>query len=1072
MNIHRGKYTCAATRVISCYWPVLLLLGLSIFCPNHSFLNAQTNTWRQDLNFGTYDFSRGIFPTPDGGYIAAGHTGAGPDLHQVYLIKLDAFGKEQWRRTYGGPEHDILDDFKRTSDGGYLLCGTSYVPGPTGFDFHLIKTDYLGNVLWDRVYGNSAIEFARAVVETSDGGYAIVGRSDDGSDVNILLIKTDSDGNEAWSNVYGGTGEDEAWGISETIDNQLVITGQSTSFGAGDQDVYLAKIDLDGNFQWFQTYGGPDDDFAFDVQPVATGGLIVGGTTRSFGAGDYDVYLLKITDSGMLEWSQTYGGAFGEWGTYIVPMPGGGYALAGSTQSFNNWFDDVYLVRTDADGNMLWQQSYIRDRKDIPHSLELLQDGSFAIAAHSRLDDVNGAVQNSVGQVFRIGPSGQLLSNYVQGQVFFDENNDCLPTPGEKTFGGWHLRAIKVGPNGGAAFHGITDSEGRFSILTDTGNYELQLIAPNAYWQPCQNNLPIAQANPFDTTMADFPMQVGIPCPEIEVDVATAALSPCSSAIYEISYCNIGTAEATNATMAVSLDSALTFVASQLPPLGQTGRTWTFELGSLEVGGCGSFFIETFLDCEAGVGRAHLVTALATPNAICLPPDPQWDGSSLVVSAVCEADSVRFSILNEGSGGMANPLLSIVVEDEILAKAIEIQLGPIGNTEITHPHNGKTLRLEVPQSPGHPGRSRPSVSIEACGNDTGFVTIFPQDDADPFRSIQAVENEAQPAVNTTIAAPEGIGNQHFIKQNTDIEYLIRFQNTGEDTATTVVILDTLSHWLDVTTVRQGASSHPYTLAVNNAGVLEFAIENAALPPASQNDTASVGYLKFRVSQVPDAPFDSTILNRASISFDYKLPVAWPQYFHTLQKPEVYSISDVSLCTGGLYGGVAYQGDTAFFELTQLPLYDSLNYTQIDIGEFGATVVIDTFVNLGDPLNGWLLENDTTLVENFDLGAGCDSIVVWNVEVLTGTSELNDLIKLHISPNPFSSRLTIECNHQIESIQIFNSLGQTVTTFSDFDKNQWQNNRISIPTISWQPGVYYIFVRNSAQTSSPIKLVKH
>ncbi|MBK8568344.1 MAG: hypothetical protein IPN76_34810 [Saprospiraceae bacterium] len=194
------------------------------------------------------------------------------------MVKLDAFGNEQWRRTYGGPEHDIIDDFKQTSDGGYLLCGTSFVPGPTSFDFRLIKTDYLGNVIWNKTYGTAAIDFSRSAIETSDGGYAIVGRSDNGTDVGILLIKTDANGNEIWSNTYGGIGDDEAWGIAETIDNQLIITGQSASFGAGDQDVYLAKIDLDGNFQWFQTFGGSDNDFAFDVQAVATGGYVVGGS--------------------------------------------------------------------------------------------------------------------------------------------------------------------------------------------------------------------------------------------------------------------------------------------------------------------------------------------------------------------------------------------------------------------------------------------------------------------------------------------------------------------------------------------------------------------------------------------------------------------------------------------------------------------------------------------------------------------------------------------------------------------------------------------------------------------------
>jgi uncharacterized repeat protein (TIGR01451 family) len=1058
MNNRKGIFTCSASLEAICRWPTLLLLGLLSFCYKTPTANSQPNAWHQQLSFGSYDFGRSILPTPDGGYIAAGHTGSGPDLHQVFMVKLDAFGKEQWRRNYGGPEHDIIDDFRPTSDGGYLLCGSSFTTGGEGFQFRLIKTDRFGNVGWDKTYGTSATEFARAAIETSDGGYAIVGRSDNGNDVGILLIKTDANGNEVWSNIYGGPNDDEAWDIAETLDNQLVITGQSASFGPGDLDVYLAKIDLDGNFQWFQTFGGADDDFAFDVLPLATGGLMVGSTTRSFGAGDYDVYLLKITDNGILEWSQTYGGAFGEWGTHIVSMPDGGFALAGSTQSFNNWFDDIYLVRTDANGGLLWERSYIRDRKDIPHSLERMPDGGFAIAAHSREDDANGNVLNSIAQFLRLGPQGELLTNHVQGRIFFDENNDCQPAVNEIGFQGWHLTATKTGPNGGGVFHGITDSDGNFCILTDTGNYVLRLFSPNAYWQPCENDIPLSFPTAFDTVIANFPLQVGIACPELEVDVATAALRPCATAVYEVKYCNNGTAPASAAEVAVTLDSALVFVASQLPPIAQNGRTWTFDIGDIGVGECGSFFIETFLECDAVVGRAHLVTAIASPDAICLPPDPQWDGSSIAVQAVCETDSVRFTVENLGLGGMNDPLLSIIVEDQILGRALEFQLGPGEIKEITHPINDKTLRLEAPQSVGHPGRSRPSVSIEECGSSTGFVTIFPQDDADPFRSIHAMENGLAPSVNTVLAFPKGIDNQHFIAQNTDIDYLIVFQNIGEDTASTVVIIDTLSHWLDGTTVRQGASSHPYLLTVNNAGVLEFTIENAVLPPASQNDTASIGYLKFRVSQVADAPWDSLIVNRSCISFDFGQPVAKPQVFHTIKKRENFSISDVSLCTGGLYGGVAWESDTTFFETTALPWADSHNFVTIDVGEFGSMAVIDTFVNLGDPLNGWLLSSDTVIIDTFDIGAGCDSIVVWNVEVLTGTDgTFGKAFK--VFPNPFSDALYFEGLNVLKRpvyLEITDLMGQRIIALQ-------LNNKAFIDTRNWPNGLYLLKVEaNSSQ----------
>ena len=1033
---------------------------------------AQAQGWQQHLSFGNYDFARGMLPTPDGGYMAAGHFGPGPAELDGFLVKLDPFGNEQWRKAFGSANADFIEDIEVTPDGGYVLCGSTFNPANGSFDAWLLKATQLGEISWSKSLGTSDYEYARSVIVTSDGGFALVGRSDAGSDAGILLIKTDAAGNEEWSNIYGGAAEDEAWGIAETADHQLVIAGVSSSFGNGSQDVYLAQVSLDGTFQWFQTFGGADDDFAFSIIPTSDGGLLAGGTTRSSGAGDYDVYLIKTTNNGTLEWVQTYGGAFGEWGAFVLEIPAGGYAVAGATQSFNNQLDDVYLLRTDDQGNLLWQRSYGQERKDIPHSLTLTPEGGFLLSAHSRVD-TNGVVESSQGYLLRTGPDGLVLTNYLQGRIFFDEDFDCLPTPGETGFGGWHLRA--TGNNG--TFYGITDADGYYSILTDTGTYVLRLVAPNNYWQPCENDLSLSFQDLYDTLVTDFPLQVAFSCPQLEVDIATGTVQPCASRVYQVRYCNHGTAPAENIRVDVTLDPAMTFISAGLTPSAQSGQIYSFEPGNLAPGECGGFYLETFLACDAEPGRTYCLTAEITPDSICLPTDPQWDGSSIKVNAACEVDSVVFTIKNTGTGDMAGPLYSIIVEDQIVGRAERYQLSSGDSVQIKHPAAGKTLRMEAPQSAGHPGRSHPSVAVEACGGSPGsvslgYVTMFPEDDADAFRSVDCRENSGWLPPNSKQAFPKGIGNQHFIEQETDIEYLVFFKNTGEDTVATVVIQDTLSPWLDVTSLRPGAASHPYSLAVSNTGALQFTFENIHLPDSLTNDSASAGFVKFRVSQMPGVPFDSLIVNRSSVSFDFGAPVAKPQYFHTVKKSEVISISDVSLCTGGFYQGVAYQSDTTFYQTFILPATDSLFFTNIDVGDFGVRVEIDTFVWLGQPLNGWLLEADTTIVESFDIGMGCDSVVVWTVDVLVSTGGPLSAVTGRVFPNPASDHFFFETNPLNHGLQfeLLNTAGQQFPlpppVFSrSKDHTTWQFSTQTFP-----PGLYFFIVKNAEETAV-FKIVK-
>ncbi len=1095
--------------------PIFLLLAVPFF--------AQAQGWQVKPDFSNYDFARGAFPTPDGGYIVAGHTGATNDLHDAYLLKLDPFGQEQWRKLFGGPAHDEVDGFAQTNDGGYILVGSTFMGNNS--DVWLVKTDHLGNIEWENTYGTTAFEFGRSVIQTSDGGFAVIGRSDDGSDVGIFLLKTDGLGNEEWSNIYGGPEEDQGWGLVEVAGQQIVLVGTTASLGAGMEDIYLAKVGLDGSFQWFQTFGGADSDLGFSVLQASDGCLIVGGATRSFGAGDYDVYLVKASNDGILQWSQTFGGAFGEWGAFVKEMPSGGYALVGSAQSFNNFFDDIYLLRTDTDGNEIWHNTYIQDKRDVPHSLELTPDEGFIIAGHSRVD-TNGIIETSQSLVMRMNANGNLLSNYLQGRIFHDLDLDCEFDQNEPGFGSWMLRASN--PN--QTFYGLTDSDGFYSILTDTGTYSLQLIPPNSYWLSCENDLSQVFASTFDTLGASFPLQAAYDCPQMEVDVATGIVQPCKSAIYDVRFRNHGTVAAAGAYVEITLDANLSFVSATIPAMPLPGNTWRFDIGDLEPGEGGRFEMETFLVCGADLGKTHCLSAHIFPDENCLPPDPQWNESSIELKGSCQGDSVRFVAKNVGSGGMNEPQALIVIEDQIVGRAIEIQLGSDDSLVVMHPAFGKTIRLETEQAEGHPGRSQPSVAVEGCSQNVGNinlgnVTMFPEDDADAFKSDDCRESADYLLPNEKLAFPKGIGNQHLIKQETDIEYLIYFKNTGEGTVSQVVVQDTLSHWLDLTTLRPGSASHPYQMAISNTGILQFTFDNIQLADSVANDSVADGFVKFRVSQLPDVPVDSQILNRSCVTFDYASPQAKPAYFHTIKKPEVISISDVSLCTGGLYQGVAYQSDTAFLQSIALPNIDSLHFTQIttwpvyDLTFQDSTcanvpyffsgqwltapglyedstlattlgcdslitlelstipllqISLDTAIAIGSFFLGHQLFADTLLVDTVFSEAGCDTVVVWGVDVFTRTEEeFEKRLNLQVFPNPASGDFFVEMDlpEAMEMrIETLDMLGRRAAVISENEFFQKGNHQLKINSSTWPAGIYLLHFQTNGHSFSK-KIIK-
>jgi hypothetical protein len=332
------------------------------------------------------EFGLSVQQTSDGGYIISGKTssfGAGSD--DAYLIKTDASGDTVWTRTYGGTGSEFGNSVQQTSDGGYIVAGETTSFGAGSGDAYFIKTDASGDTVWTRTYGGTGWDDANSVQQTSDGGYIIVGDTDSfgAGSYDVYLIKTDASGDTTWTRIHGGTEGDTGWSVQQTSDGGYIIAGDTDSFGAGSYDIYLIKTDTSGDTVWTRTYGGTGVELGASVQQTSDGGYIIGGMTNSFGAGSYDAYLIKTDASGDTVWTRTYGGTGLDGGGSVQQTSDGGYIFAGYTSSFGAGGDDFYLIRTDASGDPVWTRTYGGTGEDAGVSIQQTSTGRYIIAGYT-----------------------------------------------------------------------------------------------------------------------------------------------------------------------------------------------------------------------------------------------------------------------------------------------------------------------------------------------------------------------------------------------------------------------------------------------------------------------------------------------------------------------------------------------------------------------------------------------------------------------------------------------------------------------------------------------------------------
>jgi hypothetical protein len=295
----------------------------------------------------------------------------------------------EWLRTYSGSLKSSASSIIRTFDGGFVVAGNDFIDEEND-DALLLKTDNEGKMIWNKTYGGLGSDKARVVIQTNDGGLALAGSTSSygSGDSDVYLIKTDSEGEIKWEGAYGGYAYDGAYGLVQTQDKGFVLAGFTNSYGAGQYDAYVVKTDSEGIIEWNKTYtgtwSGTQYDGAYDIIQTTEGGYAIVGFT-SFGFPD--MLVVKINSEGIEEWTQSYGGLFSDTAYSILQTQDEGFVFTGFTQSVGAGESDILLVKTDSNGLMEWHQTFGGVESENAHALIQTFDGGFALAGTTSLGD-------------------------------------------------------------------------------------------------------------------------------------------------------------------------------------------------------------------------------------------------------------------------------------------------------------------------------------------------------------------------------------------------------------------------------------------------------------------------------------------------------------------------------------------------------------------------------------------------------------------------------------------------------------------------------------------------------------
>jgi len=336
--------------------------------------------WFKHYGGSSSDEAYSIQQTSDGGYIVSGYTYSytygGIDFA---IYKLNSSGNKQWFKHYGGTGNDRGRSIQQTSDGGYVVAGhtESYTHGAD--DFAIYKLDSSGNKVWFKHYGGPSSDYGYSIQQTSDGGYVVAGTTHSYSygNYDFAIYKLNSSGSKTWFKHYGGSNTDEAYSIQQTSDGGYIVGGRTDSYTYGGSDFAIYKLDSSGNKVWFKHYGGTSSDYGHSIQQTSEGGYVVAGLSYSYSYGSNDFAIYKLNSSGSKTWYKHYGGTTLDIGYSIQQTSDGGYVVTGHTSSYTYGQSDFAVYRLNSNGNKTWFKHYGGTNTDYGRSVQQTTDRGY-----------------------------------------------------------------------------------------------------------------------------------------------------------------------------------------------------------------------------------------------------------------------------------------------------------------------------------------------------------------------------------------------------------------------------------------------------------------------------------------------------------------------------------------------------------------------------------------------------------------------------------------------------------------------------------------------------------------------